>query len=295
MRLTLETKAVGFAFASDDLKIAIDSSVLSMSECIYNEYSREAEEDGSGFYREIIKKIMSNPDNYYFIKEDTYKKYVSIPLCDFLKSAYINGNNLVSATDTVNLQATGNTYGIDVSEARTYKKLKKTHKSANVIDIIETANRTKKTPSIISCFFKGEIRVVIYDRYINRASIEFIAKIAKCMSKDGELVIISEFNSGITEDQTSSELKKIIKKTKTYTPNFKEQSDKHDRHVHLGDRLHMTFSSGIDCFGRSPQFKNSECQITIYHVAEHYELKRYSVLNSKTGKTQEITTMSKKI
>nr|WP_180205596.1 hypothetical protein [Pseudomonas sp. SbOxS1]NYU05725.1 hypothetical protein [Pseudomonas sp. SbOxS1] len=214
MRLTLETKAVGFAFASDDLKIAIDSSVLSMSECIYNEYAREADEDGSGFYREIIKKIMSSPDNYFFIQEDAYKKYLAIPLCDFLKSAYINGNNLVSATNTANLQATGNTYGIDVSEASTYKKLKKTHKSANIIDIIETANRTKKHPSIISCFFKGEVRVVIYDRYINRAAIELITKIAKCMSKDGELIIISEFNSGITEEQTSIELKKIIKKLK---------------------------------------------------------------------------------
>lgn len=297
MRLSIDPQGIAHSTINKKLESALASATVGITEKIFEQYNDAADRDGTGFFKDFLSWLISDPENYFKIPKDLIDKYFSSSkLEEYAIAAYFNGNKHITGNSSeISKTESCQTLNLEIIDASTFEYKKKKNQGTNIVDIIDINSKTRHPPSTITKYFSSEIRVVIYDRYLKPSSLELIESIAKKINKKSELVIISEFNSGVSHADCSSKIKPIIRNTKTYYPNFSESSEWHDRHIHLGDRLHMTFSSGIDCFGIRPKHENRECQITIYHIAEQNELKTYHVMSTTNKSKTKVHTLSKKI
>lgn len=297
MRFSINTTAIAFSTKNKQLDSAIKSSVIGITQEIYQDYCKAAEEDGTGFFKEFLEWLIQDSENFFSIKPEALNKFIANPekLNPYIVAAYINGNTFIAGEENQNINAEANNFGVAIEKAETFEHKKKRNKGVNILDVIDLNENTNLSHSTIHRYFAQERRVIIYDKFIKNSSLELIESICQKMDPSGEIIIISDFSAGVTAEQCMKACRKHIKNTKAYTPNFRDRSNGHDRHIHIGNRLHLTFSSGTDCFGLQPEFKNSECQITIYQVSEHYELKKYPVKNITTRASSIINTASKKI
>ncbi|MNQ71308.1 hypothetical protein D3C85_859710 [compost metagenome] len=142
--------------------------------------------------------------------------------------------------------------------------------------------------NIIRDFFHQEKEILVYDRYMKEATLCLLETLLRQASPLANITIISEFeaHSVFTSSDVYARIKKVrpTSTVKCLYPNFSEQSDKHDRHIHLGSRLQITFSSGLDCFGLAPDWNNSECDIHVYYLDSYSRRRRYAVKNKLTDK-----------
>lgn len=99
-----------------------------------------------------------------------------------------------------------------------------------------------------------EQEIVIYDKYINAASLELLQHIASKMGSGGDLKVYHSNTTGshlLTDAQIvaglSSANAAINLTCKTVSPAFAKQE--HDRYIFLGKRLQIVFTVGLDCFG----------------------------------------------
>ncbi|MGG5871543.1 hypothetical protein [Pseudomonas peli] len=298
MRFAIDPSGIALSTTNRKLDSAISSSVIALSKEIYEEYVEAVETDGTGFFKDFLAWLISDPENHYKIPNDLISKYFqnSESTEKYALAAYFNGNKHITGEaegakkidDCKNL-------GIELIDAMNFETKKKRNQGTNILDVIDISSATKHDNNLILHYFANETRVVIYDRYLKPASLSLIVSISKKIKKHAELIIISEFNSGVTSDECIRACKPSTATTKTYFPNFSEANEWHDRHIHLGDRLHITFSSGTDCFGTPPMNLNRECQITIYHTAEINELKTYHVKTTTNKTNTKIHTTAKKI
>ncbi|MCY1298196.1 hypothetical protein D9M70_476700 [compost metagenome] len=198
-------------------------------------------------------------------------------------------------------QKKSKTYGLKLFDSDNFNIDYKTIPGNEIIFSLKLNSKTAFQPKSIEDFFCNEREIVVYDRYICERSIELLEQLLKKCHQNFSATIISEFetnrNSLFSADDTRRRLKKSFGHAtiSCYYPNFKELEDKHDRHIYLGQRIQLTFTSGLDCFGRSPEWKNSECDIYA-HILDHASvIKEYPIKTTAAGSSRKKIKVTSKI
>lgn len=103
-------------------------------------------------------------------------------------------------------------------------------------------------------FIKSEDNVVIYDKYINAASVELIEYLAANLSPGSSIKIFHSSKTGKHLLSSADVVRRvhaanttIVVTCKVCPPAF--TSTEHDRYIFLGKRIQVVFTVGLDCFG----------------------------------------------
>lgn len=109
--------------------------------------------------------------------------------------------------------------------------------------------------NILENFIIPENQITVYDKYINKESLDFLKFITRRLSAGSNLHIFHSTKTGgnlLDSTAISSTLAPINRKIKiickTCPPSFTKKY--HDRFIFFGNRFQIRFSVGLDCFGK---------------------------------------------
>jgi hypothetical protein len=196
---------------------------------------------------------------------------------------------LISPNKSQSLIEKAKDYGIQINDTTSPLDIDKMPGNAIIFNALLNSQTTYKH-AIIRHFFANEKSIVIYDRYIKDSSLCLFENILRCCHPNAEITIISDFDRNASSTITADAAQKRIKKIRPhanincYYPDLKKCVDTHDRHIHLGHRLQISFSSGTDCFGLHPEWSNSECEISVHHLSKSSADRHYYALASSTAR-----------
>ncbi|WP_462402120.1 hypothetical protein [Pseudomonas sp. Marseille-QA0332] len=294
MRITIDAESILDAFSGvcQEFEDSIRSSILAITPLIMDDYDKKVLLDGSGFGKEWLNRVYNNPQRVRIVTSEELENY-DLPASGCLESHYVgaayhHGHHMVLGGRNATYAAVSKKYGIRNLVA----PLIVDPVNPIGVKIIESHllnSSTVKKHSIIRDFFHQEKSIIIYDRYLKEASLILLETLLRQVAPSACIKVISEFelHSLYTAEQVCLRLKKIRPHAdiECLYPNFNEQSDKHDRHIHLGSRLQISFSSGLDCFGHPPAWVNSECDIHVYYLDADSPVRRYSVKRKPRDRT----------
>ncbi len=146
---------------------------------------------------------------------------------------------------------------------------------------------TAYSPDVVAECFLGERSVVVYDKYINRDSMDVLGRFVRCLCKGATVTILTTDMSiaaaiegrrriaGENPDLGEFRVKKVDRRT---------ASNSHERHVVVGRRYHLHFTSGLDVFGTcsSGRYQNRDGRIYVHDVWDQY---CNAKLNDEDGRT----------
>lgn len=292
MRITIDAESILTAFSgtNHDFEDCIRSAILAVTPLIIDDYDNKVFPDGSGLGKDWLNRVYGNPQKLRIVTSQELEKYdFSSATCldsNYIGAAYHHGHHAIRGHGTATFIAGAKKYGI-----RSLSSFASDISGSIGIKIIESHllnSGTSKKHNIIRDFFHQEKEVVVYDRYMKESSLCLLETVLRQVSASATITIISEFEaySVYSSADVCARIKKIrpLATVNCVYPNFIEQSDKHDRHIHLGSRLQMSFSSGLDCFGLAPDWKNSECDIHVFYLDSNSPLRRYAVKKSLSDK-----------
>ncbi|NBA94997.1 hypothetical protein [Pseudomonas sp. R5(2019)] len=293
MRITIDAESIISAFSGNyhEFEDSIRSAILAITPLIMDDYEAKILLDGSGFGKEWLNRVYGNPVRMRMVTGEELEDY-DIPSSGCLESHYVgaayhHGHHMILGRRNSTYAAVSKKYGIRNLSAPVVVDPSNPI-GVRIIESHLLNSATSKKHSIIRDFFHQENSVVVYDRYLKEASLVLLETLLRQVSPCAVINIISEFeaNSVYTAEDVCARLKKVRPHADIHClyPNFKEQSDKHDRHIHLGCRLQISFSSGLDCFGLAPGWNNSECDIHVYYLDSESPVRRYAVKRRPTDK-----------
>lgn len=204
--------------------------------------------------------------------------------CHHIASAYYCGSQLLidsNINPTTSNIIQNNAFGIEEVDLSNGEYPSFVNKATH-LQSIPLQSRGTKDFSILEKYFLPEDKIVIYDKYINTTSFEFIHYITSKLQINSSLTIFTSRKSGANIVPTT----KIRSDLQTARPDlnidvfFADQTfikDHHDRYIFLGERIHMVFPAGLDCFGKicptSGQRINKYTQINIYETTSNNQMK----------------------
>lgn len=296
MRVAIDAEGILMAFGGENtnLEDILRPSIIAVTDKIIDDYNNKIFRDGSGLSKDWLTRIYSSPNRLRLISEDEQEHYNfrSNDIDEsYVCAAFFNGHHLISPKKGEAFMGKAKAYGIQVNDISENFNIE-TLPGHSVIFNALLNSQTHYNHSIIRHFFSNERRVVIYDRYIKNSSICLFENVLRFCHPTVEIILISDFdrfgNSTISADLAKKSLLKVRPQAKIncYYPDLDKLDDKHDRHIHLGSRLQMTFSSGTDCFGLHPEWRNSECDIYVHYLSTNSPDRHYAVLpkpNSRAG------------
>lgn len=196
------------------------------------------------------------------------------PTCDDIVSGYSSGSQIIIDTTLPNINTQNPDYlnfgieELDICNSDYPKNVNKTP----VLQSIPLKRNGTESFSILEKYFLAEDRVVIYDKYINNNTMDFLSFIASKLQNNSNLIIFTSKKRKNTLDTNQ-----IVQNLETINSNLNINayvahndfiSDHHDRFIFLGDRIHMVFPAGLDSFGpintSTGLRKNKYTQINIY-------------------------------
>lgn len=303
MRLAIDAESLISVFNGDNgnLEDVIRSSVIAITESILDDYDEKIFRDGSGMTHTWLKRIYESADRMRTVSNEELDMYGFDLTSDldqnYVGASYINGQLLIRENATTTTTTLAKKYGVKVinkDEKFDFTRLD----GNNVIRSHILNSTTKHKHNIIRHYFQQETDIVIYDRYLKESSILLLENVLSNISPTAQVKVISEFEKHgiLTPGDVKKRLQKVApnRNISCYYPDFNELSDKHDRHIHLGQRFQLTFSSGLDCFGSHPEWNNSECDIQVYYLGPTCSTRDYAVVDSsRTGRGFKIQAHSK--
>lgn len=304
MRLAIDAEAILAAFSGQnlDLEDVLRPSILAITTLIMDDYGDKINLDGSGMSKDWLNRIYSTPQRLRIVSDAELSEYsLAEPEdldCHYIGAAYYNGQYLIRDAASASTAVKAKEFGLKLSNASSKIDIESLcgHK---IVAHFSMNSSTSYKHNILRDFFANETQIVIYDRYLKASSVCFLETVIRAAHKNVCVTIISEFdsngNSSITKEIVQQALKKVRPHgtINCYYPNFKEMSDKHDRHIHLNNRLQLTFSSGTDCFGLAPEWNNSECDVHVYFLSGDSAMREYPVKKEIKGSSIVIKCFSK--
>lgn len=304
MRIAIDSEAILLAFSGNqaELEDVLRPSILAINEKIIDDYSSKVLRDGAGLGKDWLTRLFGNPQRLRLVSVEemsTYEIDHSDILQSYVAAAFFNGHYLISPNKSSDLSASAKAYGVQINDTSCGFDLERLPGNSIVFSALLNSRTTHKH-SIIRHFFSREKDVVIYDRYIKESSLCLFENILKHCHPSASITLISDFDRNKSSTVTLADAQKRIKKirpqadVRCFYPDLKNSDDTHDRHMHLGHRLQISFSSGTDCFGLSPNWYNSECEISVHYLSKSSPKRIYHVLSSPaTKKAGQITVHSK--
>lgn len=277
MRAVIEKEVLQevFSGAFSDIFITAHSAVLGVTPAIISEYLNIS--DGAGMFKEWFDKTFSTQNNYFFVSPDSLSKYQLDIAClqsNYIGAAYHNSGPVIAESSSTFTKLSPCTWGVPIISAKDYKfNLLDNQAGAKVAEIISLTPNSTESPERLKNYLLRENRIFIFDKSINLSGADFVCEITKYCAPKCKIVVMSNFNGCVGRGLMSQlELQKYINQRKVNGSVEVLQADKetvgryHDRFMFLGDRFHLSFSSGIDCFGRPPHWKNTDGDVTIHCV-----------------------------
>lgn len=296
MRAVIEKDVLqdGFSGLLPDIFVAAYSSILGVTPAIVEQYL--SINDGAGMSRIWFDKVFSTESNYCLVSPESIAKYnlqKDCLLSNYIGAAFHNSGAMIvkSAPNFNTINPTK--WGVTMIEATSFK-LAPGDSSGNgkIAEIISLIPGGHTSPSVIEKYFRQENRIFIFDKSINSAGRDLIIEITKFCTNNCKIIVMSNFNNhtsrGLLDRQ---ELQKDLNKNKFNGTIQCLQADRktldryHDRFIFLGDRFQLLFTSGLDSFGRSPLWCNSDGEIIIHCV---HSSKAISKFSSTTGNLFEL-------
>ncbi|SDT25410.1 hypothetical protein SAMN05216598_4654 [Pseudomonas asplenii] len=294
MRIAIDSEAILFAFsgARAELEDILRPSILAINEKIIDDYSSKVLKDGAGLGKDWLTRLFSTPSRFRLISTEemqTYELDHSDVDQSYVAAAFFNGHYLISPNKNQSLIEKAKDYGIQINDTKSPLEIDNMPGNAIIFNALLNSKTTYRH-AIIRHFFAKEKNILIYDRYIKNSSLCLFENILKYCHKNADITIISDFDRSASSPITADAAQKRIKKirphanVKCYYPDLKNCVDTHDRHIHLGHRLQISFSSGTDCFGLHPKWSNSECEISVHYLSKSSAVRDYYALTSLTSR-----------
>ena len=277
MRAVIEKDVLEDCFngASSEVLIAAHASVLGVTEAIVEEYMNIT--DPSGMYKEWFDKKFSVSANHYLVRNEILAKYGLNKSCinsNYVGAAYHSASTMIAKSKTRFAALNPSEWGISVIESATYRYTPSAHSwGVKIAEILTLKPGGKATPAALSKYFLREKLLFIFDKSTNRRGADFICEITRYCAPDCKVIVMSNFHKSISRGVMDRlELEKYLNANKHNGTVSVKQADKvvtdnyHDRFIFLGERLQMTFSSGLDCFGLKGDWTNSDGDITVHCI-----------------------------
>ncbi|WP_296234437.1 hypothetical protein [uncultured Pseudomonas sp.] len=300
MRLSVVADAILHAFSGQnpDLEDILRPSIIGINEKIIDDYDQKILNESTGLGKDWLTRIFSSPDRLCIVDDASLARYDlnKEDLNDsYIGAAYLNGHNLIIEDKNSPLLSKAKKYGLKIIHC-TDKPSIESLDGHVIVHSLQLNSRTTYKHAAIRRFFEKEKQVIIYDKFINDASLCLFESVLKQCDKNVKVILISDFDSKGKSTITKKEAERRIKSTRPHAdvnccyPTPKRNSDTHDRHIHLGGRLQISFSKGTDCFGLSPNWKNTECEISVHYLSDKSPTRIYYFTNdiSKPGSSIEV-------
>lgn len=306
MRIAIDAEALITAFSGEnfDLEDIIRPSILAITSNIIDDYTNKILLDGSGLGKDWLSRHLSNPEKIRYILDEELTHYEILDPkdknLDYIGAAFLHGHQLITSSKEPKLLAKAKDYGVQLRDSKNSIP-PQTLPGYSIVFNLLLNSITKHKHIAIRHFFSKEKSIIVYDRYMKESSLCLLEQVLIASHELTNITIISDFernqNSIISKATVQQRLSKIKPKAKIncYFPDLKKLDDKHDRHIHLGDRLQLSFSSGIDCFGLPPDFNNSECEISVHYLSKNHPLREYHVTTQPKDKRSFIIQARSKI
>ncbi|MFK7700161.1 hypothetical protein [Pseudomonas caspiana] len=302
MAIDAESIVAAFSGCNSDLEDALRPSIIAITAGIIDDYDSKISRDGTGMARDWLKRVYDSPSRWRMVNHQELEYYGINPENglheEYVGAAYVHGHTLFKFEEFEELLRLAKKYGLKLctpSSEIDFSSLS----GHSIIESYLLNSTTNYKHNIVRKYFNQEKQIIVYDRFFKDSSLTFLENVICDAHDDVSITIISEFekHSLLTKLETADRLKRIKPKASIncYYPDFKELSDKHDRHIHLGNRLQLTFSSGLDCFGMSPNWNNSECDIQVYYLGPGCSTRVYAVSDNlvSSKKRYQIQAFSK--
>lgn len=303
MRISIDAEAISFAFSGEnqDFEDILRPSIIGINNAIIEDYEKKLIQEGAGLGKDWLTRIYGNPDRICIVNDDDLNKYGlnAGDLCEaYVGAAYFNGHKLISHNPPASRTTKANRYGVEVIDPRLKPNIALMD-GHRIITNIQLNSKTSHKHAVVRRFFENEIEIVIYDKFIKDASMCLFENIFRQCHPNAKIVLISEFDSTGKSTITKQDAERRIKAVRPhasvhcYYPALRGNDDDHDRHIHIGNRLQMSFTRGTDCFGLHPNWSNSECDISVHYLSEKSAIRSYFVSDTPRKVGFEIKVRSK--
>lgn len=277
MRAVIEKNALQNSFAGTypDVFIVAHSALLGVTAEIINEYINIT--DKAGLFKLWFDRTFSSRRNYFLVSPEMFQQYKLSPKCidsNYLIAAYFNSGPLIASSTANFSHISPATWGVSVIEANNYTyNAGSNQSSAKIAEIITLTKGGKISPIVLSNYFMRENKIFIFDKSINSSGADFICEMTRYCDSACKIIVMSNFHKNIQRSlMDRNELEKYLNKNKLGGTIQVLQADRstidsyHDRFIYLGSRYQLSFTSGLDCFGRTPNWINSDGDVTIHCV-----------------------------
>lgn len=125
--------------------------------------------------------------------------------------------------------------------------------------------KSQDPQGIIGAFFGGAKEAIFYDKYINDNSCALISMAARNMSQNSRITIVTSEKCPITHTQIRA-LVKIdeSQKLSIEVADIATQNFFHERYCYIDTGYEIYAPRGLDCFGKSPKWLNSNTTVSIF-------------------------------
>lgn len=277
MRAVIEKEVLQESFSGNlsDIFVAASSSVLGVTPAIIREYQTIS--DKAGMFQIWFDKVFSTQNNYCLVTPESLSKYQLSSECiysNYIGAAFHQSGPIIVRSEAPFSKLSPTAWGVTIVGASDYKHLAANNQAGSkVAEIISLVPTGRHKPSSLKNYFLKENRILIYDKSINLSGADFICEITKFCAQKCKIVVMSNFHRSVSRGlMDRQELQSYLNDGKLNGTIEVLQADRatidkyHDRFIFLGDRFQITFSSGLDCFGRSPDWRNSDGDVTVHCV-----------------------------
>lgn len=277
MRAVIEKEVLqeSFSGALSDIFVAANSAVLGVTPAIIQEYLSIS--DCAGMFQIWFDKVFSTQSNYCLISPEGLAKYQLDASCihsNYLGAAFYHSGPIIVKTDAPFKALSPDLWGVTVVDMDDFAYSPGANQAGSKIaEIVSLIPEVSKKPDVLKTYFLKENRILVFDKSINLCGADLICELTRFCSPKCKIVVVSNFvncnKRGLLNQQ---ELQKYLNGNKQNGTIEVLQADRmtldkyHDRFMFLGDRFQLTFSSGLDCFGRSPSWKNTDGDVTVHCV-----------------------------
>lgn len=295
MRAVIEKEVLqeSFSGALSEIFVAANSAVLGVTPAILKEYMSIS--DGAGMFQVWFDKVFSTQNNYCLISPESLKKYQLDSECihsNYIGAAFHHSGPIITKSEAPFVKFSPVSWGVSIIDMKQYRHLPASNQAGSkVAEIVSLVPGGTVNPSVLKNYILKENKIFIYDKSINMSGADFICEITKYCSAKCKIVVMSNFvNSakrGLLDKQA---LQGYLNGNKTNGTIEVLQADRettanyHDRFVFLGDRFQLSFSSGVDCFGRAPGWLNSDGDVTVHCVHNSNKFMQFSASAQKRYK-----------
>lgn len=293
MRAVIEKEVLqeSFSGALSDIFIAAHSSVLGVTPAIIQEY--QSISDGAGMFQIWFDKVFSTQNNYCLVMPDSLAKYHLNADCihsNYIGAAFHQSGPIIVKSDAPFIKLTPASWGVPIVSVDNYKHFPAGNQAgAKVAEIISLVPAGNQKPVVLEKYLLKENKIFIYDKSINLSGADFICEVTRFCAPKCKIVVMSNFHNsakrGLLDRQ---ELQRFLNNGKLNGTIEVLQADRltidkfHDRFMFLGDRFQISFSSGVDCFGRTPHWINSDGDITVHCIHNSNKVMEFSASAQKS-------------